>query len=159
MAERGRRAWFGRIRCHGADDTSPAAALLEVSEDMVVDSRELGFADLHMHQFAHLAFGGHFIWGLPSGPPADSLPSCRPRHGPHGLLDVVGNVSRAMLTDGSWAALLGHDTNGYPDYAGWPCWDDLSHQSIHETMLKRAVDGGLRLAVMVALNNRVLCRL
>jgi hypothetical protein len=79
---RGERAPDPDISRHGEDATSPAAAVLEVSDDMVVGSRELGFADLHMHQFGHMAFGGHFIWGLPSGPL------------PNGLLDVVGDVSR-----------------------------------------------------------------
>lgn len=126
---------------------------------MVGAAGEPGFADLHLHQFGHLAFGGHVIWGDADGPVAESLASCRSLHGPHGLLDVVGNVSRATLTGGGWRALLGHRTGGHPDFGGWPRWDDLTHQAAHATMLRRAVDGGLRLVVMLAVHNELLCRL
>ncbi|MFD7710567.1 membrane dipeptidase [Streptomyces sp. NPDC059786] len=118
-----------------------------------------GFADLHLHQFANLAFGGKVLWGQPSGNPAAVLRPCREMHGPHGITDLVGNVGRVMATGARWTALLGHDTGGYPGFRGWPAWDDFTHQAVHEQWLKRAVDGGLRLAVVTAVHNEVLCRL
>lgn len=118
-----------------------------------------GFADLHLHQFANLAFGGKVLWGESSGSPAKALRPCREIHGPHGIADWVGNVGRVMFTGARWTALLGHSTGGYPYFGGWPAWDDFTHQAAHEQWLKRAVDGGLRLVVVMALNNEVLCRL
>jgi microsomal dipeptidase-like Zn-dependent dipeptidase len=121
--------------------------------------RALGFADLHLHQFSHLGFGGRVIAGDPAGEIATDLASCRPAHGPHGLLDVTGNLARVLLLGVSWRALLGHTTTGYPGFGSWPRWDDLTHQAAHRQMLRRAVDGGLRLAVVLALHNEVLYRL
>jgi len=117
-----------------------------------------GFADLHMHQFANLAFGGKVLWGEPSGSPVEALRPCREIHGPHGISDWVGNVGRVMFTGARWTALLGHASGGYPDFRGWPTWDDFTHQAVHKQFLKRAVDGGLRLVVVMALHNQVLCR-
>lgn len=126
---------------------------------MAGESSPVGIADLHVHQFANLAFGGRAVWGAPDGQPSTSLASCRTIHGPHGILDVVGNVSRILLTDSPWYSLLGHNTAGYPRFSGWPTWNDLTHQQVHESLLKRAVDGGLRLMVMIAVHNKLLCRL
>jgi microsomal dipeptidase-like Zn-dependent dipeptidase len=126
---------------------------------MAAEEATRGFADLHLHQFANLAFGGNVIWGDSSGPPADSLRPCDAIHGRRGRRDWIGNVSRALFAGASWRALLGHDTHGYPSFSGWPAWHDFSHQLAHEQMLKRAVDGGLRLVVVVALHNELLCRL
>ncbi len=63
-----------------------------------------------------------------------------------------------MFAGARWTALLGHDTGGYPDFRGWPAWNDFTHQAVHEQFLKRAVDGGLRLIVVMALHNQLLCR-
>ena len=123
------------------------------------DVEELGFADLHLHQHANLAFGGRVIAGTPSGEIADALASCRAAHGPHGILDLLGNVGRVVLLGAHWRALLGHGTTGYPAFDDWLRWDDLTHQGAHEDMLRRAVDGGLRLVVMHALHNELVYRL
>jgi microsomal dipeptidase-like Zn-dependent dipeptidase len=124
------------------------------------DGAELtGFADLHVHQFADLAFGGHVLWGSAAGDAAEALSSCRTEHGPHGIFDWIGNISRVTYTGAPWTALFGHDTHGYRSFSGWPSWDNYTHQAVHEQWLKRAVDGGLRLIVAVALNNEVLCRI
>jgi hypothetical protein len=62
------------------------------------DGAELtGFADLHVHQFADLAFGGHVLWGAPAGDAAGALRSCRAEHGPHGVFGWNRNISR--MTD------------------------------------------------------------
>jgi microsomal dipeptidase-like Zn-dependent dipeptidase len=121
------------------------------------DSALSGFADLHNHQFADLAFGGHVVYGAPGGELVD-LASCRRRHGPHGLLDLIGNASTMVLGGSGAQALLGHGTRGWPDFTAWPRWDSFSHQGVHQTWLRRAVDGGLRLMVMLAVHNTLLCR-
>ncbi|MFC7532441.1 membrane dipeptidase [Actinoplanes sp. GCM10030250] len=117
-----------------------------------------GFADTHNHQFARFAFGGRVLWGSAAAADAE-LGSCRPEHGPHGLFDLPGNLSRILLRTGSITSLLGHRTDGAPDFPAWPRWHDLTHQAVPRSALKRAVDGGLRLLVMPAVNNELLGRL
>jgi hypothetical protein len=55
------------------------------------------------------------------------------------------------------AAFFGHLVGGYPQFDGWPRWDSVTHQSVYEDWLRRAVDGGLRLMVMLAVNNEYFC--
>jgi microsomal dipeptidase-like Zn-dependent dipeptidase len=116
-----------------------------------------GFADLHNHQFAHLAFGGRVVWGGAYGDASQQLGRCRPFHGPHGVVDVVGNVLR-VVNGGSILSILGHRTGGHPEFDGWPRWDSATHQSVFADWLYRAVQGGLRLMVMLAVNNEYVCR-
>ena len=117
-----------------------------------------GFADAHLHQFAGCAFGGGVLWGSAAADDS-SIGSCRPMHGPHGLLDLPGNIGKIVLRTGSVKSLLGHRTDGAPDFPDWPGWDDITHQSVPRSALERAVDGGLRLMVMLATNNELLGRL
>jgi microsomal dipeptidase-like Zn-dependent dipeptidase len=108
-----------------------------------------GFADLHNHQFANLGFGGLAFWGSPSGPIDTALPWCTPAHGPGGVSDAIGNVMKAMYG----SSLFGHHVGGNPQFDGWPRWDSVTHQSVHIDWLQRAWEGGLRLMVMLAVNN------
>src|SRR5690349_11149284 len=110
-----------------------------------------GFADLHNHQMGQLAFGGRVIWGGAYGDEATELTWCRDAHGLGGAGDIVGNVVRVMYGS-PVGAILGHKEGGYPQFDGWPRWDSVTHQSVFEDWLKRAVDGGLRLMVMLAVN-------
>lgn len=109
----------------------------------------IGYADLHVHQMSNLGFGGRMLSGKAWGPPATALEDGV--HGPNGILDVFGK------TQGEGGLLPGHNTSGYPGFEGWPRSTTFTHQQVYETWLKRAVDGGLRLMVMYAVNNPVLC--
>jgi microsomal dipeptidase-like Zn-dependent dipeptidase len=110
-----------------------------------------GFADTHTHQFANLGFGGLLIWGNAYGPIEKALPWCNPAHGVHGLNDIIGNVMRKTA--------LGHEVGGSPEFDGWPKWNTLTHQQMHSDWLYRALQGGLKLMVMHAVNNELLCGL
>jgi microsomal dipeptidase-like Zn-dependent dipeptidase len=114
-----------------------------------------GFADLHNHQFANLGFGGLAFWGSPAGPVAAALPWCTPAHGPGGLGDVIGNLIKTMYG----STPFGHHVGGNPEFDGWPRWDSVTHQSVHIDWLQRAWEGGLRLMVMLAVNNEHLAGL
>lgn len=131
-----------------------------------------GFADVHNHQFAHLGFGGLAFHGAPSGPLEDALPWCdflhvppfglpgRVIHGPAGMRDLVGQVfAYAYRRADAVLPGIGHKVGGYPQFDGWPRWNSVTHQSVHEDWLKRAVDGGLRLMVMHAVNNESMAAL
>ncbi len=114
-----------------------------------------GFADLHTHQAANIAFGGGMVWGEPEGSPAVALRACNAAHGLGGTPDLIGNAMTMMKYGGG----LEHRTGGHPNYDGWPMWYSLTHQQMYVDWVKRAVDGGLRLMVVDAVNNKVFCNL
>ena len=120
---------------------------------------QYGFADLHNHQFAQLGFGGRAFWGGAYGDIAQELRWCTPVHGPGGTQDMLSNLLRAIAYQLPAISLLGHSVGGYPQFDGWPRWDSVSHQAVFEQWLQRAVEGGLRLMVMLAVHNELFCSL
>jgi microsomal dipeptidase-like Zn-dependent dipeptidase len=119
----------------------------------------LGFADLHNHQFANLGFGGLAFWGKPYGTMEEALPWCGSVHGPGGAGDLLGNLLRSVNYGTGLASAFGHKVGGNPEFDGWPRWDSITHQAVYADWLQRAVTGGLRLMVMLAVNNEFLCGL
>ena len=113
-----------------------------------------GFADLHNHQFAYLGFGGIAFHGKAFGDMPDALPWCTAAHGALGTNDFIGNILKSTYYD---SPSLGHRVGGYPQFDGWPRWDSITHQAVYEDWLYRAVQGGLRLMVMLAVNSEYLC--
>ncbi len=109
-----------------------------------------GFADLHTHQVANYGFGGLFFWGDPVSPASHALQPCDQAHGPGGTQDFIGTA----MGQGA-----NHRTGGHPHYDGWPMWYSINHQQMHVDWLKRAVDGGLRLMVLDAVNNELYCEI
>ena len=107
-----------------------------------------GFADLHAHLMAHLAFGGNAFWGLPYDPEhpdpeslEHALSSCAPIHG--GLINVNPE--------------FGHPAGGgWPDFIIWPRFTTMVHQQVYIDWLYRAYQGGLRLVTCLAVNNELL---
>ncbi len=102
-----------------------------------------GFADVHCHQFANLGFGGGVFWGVPYGDISTAVPWCSPEHGPAGVLDIAGWVVKTQYR-GFLNAGIGHLVS-------------VTHQSVHVDWLERAWRGGLRLMVMLAVNNEWMC--
>jgi microsomal dipeptidase-like Zn-dependent dipeptidase len=107
-----------------------------------------GYADLHAHLMAHLAFGGRAFWGEPYDPEhtgdegmAHALASCEPVHG--GLIDVNPE--------------FGHPAGGgWPDFIVWPRFSTMVHQQAYIDWIYRAYQGGLRLITCLAVNNELL---
>jgi len=120
-----------------------------------------GFADLHMHMFAHLAHGGKVLAGLPSHPRGmkSALASCRGKHGfPH--LMVANNASTIGNGTKDMHALKPRNVDswgGAPLFNGWPTWRSTIHQQVYYRWLERAWRGGLRLMVEHAVSNEALC--
>jgi len=96
------------------------------------------------------------FWGVPEGALEHAVPYCTPAHGPAGALDVFSTVIKASLYS---EIRVGHKVGGNPQFDGWPRWDSVTHQSMHVDWLRRAWQGGLRLMVMLAVNNEYMCRL
>jgi microsomal dipeptidase-like Zn-dependent dipeptidase len=117
-----------------------------------------GFADIHAHPMAHLAFGGHLIWGRPEGPFAEALGPCdgTAHHARSTIarIDVAKRVLDIIVHDES--RLTKHPRYGYPTFDGWPSAASMIHQQMHVEWLRRAYDGGLRLMCALAVNNRLL---
>ncbi len=107
-----------------------------------------GFADLHAHLMAHLAFGGKAFWGKPYDPEHPgaegiefALNSCEPVHG--GLININPE--------------FGHPAGGgWPEFIIWPRFTTLIHQQAYIDWLYRAYQGGLRLITCLAVNNELL---
>ena len=110
-----------------------------------------GIADLHNHQFANSGFGRKMFWGAPfsEGGIGAALDWCDDVHGLGGLGDLVG----LALGQG-----VGHLVGGNPQFDGWPRWNTYTHQQVYVDWLERAFLGGVKLMVMHAVNNEVLCR-
>jgi microsomal dipeptidase-like Zn-dependent dipeptidase len=109
-----------------------------------------GIADVHNHQFANLAFGGRFVVGSPAGAANVSLATGVDHaiHGFNHVNDVVGN-----LMDGR----VGMPESGFDGFTSWPTFADTDHQKAYKDWLFNAVQGGLRLMVMFAVDSPQLC--
>lgn len=101
-------------------------------------------------------------------------------HGPGGERDFLGNV-RGILSGTSGSATgavigavlgsltgtpvgtvigaaiggSGHLVGGHPEFDGWPRWNSLTHQAVYQDWLFRALQGGLKLLVVLAVNNEL----
>jgi microsomal dipeptidase-like Zn-dependent dipeptidase len=114
-----------------------------------------GIADVHSHMFANLGFGGELFQGAPHHELGlhEATEWCDENgHGGGGAGDLIGN---ALNTENP---LSGHLVGGFPQFDGWPRWNNGNHQQMYHRWLKRAYQGGLRLMVMLAVNNEVLCQ-
>jgi microsomal dipeptidase-like Zn-dependent dipeptidase len=143
-----------------------------------------GYADNHIHMFAHLGQGG----GVLAGQPYDAV------NGINGALtedfgtnmpveewdesqlptpacpSYMGGSCGAMIFHQGHDALegdvVGNATNdqaagaslGVPVFSGWPQWNSTSHQQAYYLWLQRAWQGGLRLMTMLGVTNEALCR-
>ena len=72
-------------------------------------------------------------------------------HGAGGSADLLNQ----LIPHGS----SGHGVMGFPDMNGWPAFDVHTAQQAYWEWLKRAHDNGLKLMVMLAVNNSLLCEL
>lgn len=137
-----------------------------------------GWVDLHTHPMVHLAFGGKLIHGgvdIGSLLPADNacnqgvrassmghaLSDDRPSHGGWNLVTFpCGDNLRQLLhhefQQGNAALTTASPATGFPDFTSWPKWNDITHQKMWYEWIQRARDGGLRVMVALATNNKTL---
>jgi microsomal dipeptidase-like Zn-dependent dipeptidase len=97
---------------------------------------------------------------------AQALGDDRPTHGGHDVLHFpCGDELRVIiingLQSGNKGALMTAGTGapptiGFPVFNTWPAWNDITHQKMWWEWIKRARDGGQRVMVALAHNNRTL---
>ncbi|HEX6275306.1 MAG TPA: hypothetical protein VFZ53_19835, partial [Polyangiaceae bacterium] len=133
----GRVVWGDSFRRGGI---APALSACGVESACLDDDRELALCELACKV---------------SPNPSGCRSACRgvacedsPPHGHFGVVDPVG----AALQQG-----VGHEVGGYPNFRGWPHWNSYTHQQEYYRWLRRAFEGGLRLMVMLAVSNELLC--
>jgi microsomal dipeptidase-like Zn-dependent dipeptidase len=137
-----------------------------------------GIADTHAHQFSNMAFGGALLWGKPyderginaalawgdftwdfatawgfPGLPVRTIPNLflgSPVH-----FDPGAELASLITEEG------GHffSFDGADSFIEWPRWSSTLHQQMYYRWLERAYRGGLRLMVMLTVNNEVVCGL
>ncbi len=136
-----------------------------------------GLADLHVHQAAELGFGGHWLHGSHTGPRNEALQSCRAVNVGDALtasaqaLALLTGVGSLPLPEknklhaipinrSNHAAetVIRHGDGADGGFTDWPHHSDIAHQQVHEDYLKEAHDKGLKLLVVSAVNNELLCR-
>jgi len=145
--------YFYVVTAVNADGESPidlVGSAIHVRPHAAADAAVSGFVDTHNHQFANLAFGGRVLHGDAFDTDAEhALGLCNIAHGPGGIFDIVGNLLHGRA---------GHNTDGWNAFSGWPRWNDSTHQQVYVDWLYRAFEGGLRLLVVPAVNNEILCQ-
>ena len=144
-----------------------------------------GWVDLHTHPLSYLGFGGKLIYGAvdvgstlpPVSPPpfgscnttpvaateADALSGENQVHGGYGTDNACGDSIRYQviqnLEQQLQAANFTDDTfktSGWPNFPTWPTWDDVVDQKMWVEWIRRSYQGGLRVMVALAVNNKLL---
>jgi microsomal dipeptidase-like Zn-dependent dipeptidase len=93
---------------------------------------------------------------------AHALSDDRPSHGGHDLFNFTcgdhfrHGVIIPGFQAGNDALVTPGAARGFPDFDHWPKWNDITHQKMWYEWIRRARDGGLRVMVALATNNRTL---
>ena len=147
-----------------ADKKEPGTGLAGNDERPVTDTEKYdlrGYADLHLHLFSELAFGGDVISGKVYSDKgiADALSAQHDFkiHGTHGL-DFPIAMGTQDMTANPDPGRTTVSIYGWPHFNGWPTWRSTVHQQAYYKWLKRAWQGGLRLVVMLAVTNEAFCK-
>lgn len=142
-----------------------------------------GIADLHVHQFANISFGGRFYWGHYRGNAKEALhkevitgvigakkirldqvlAQISAFAGKKIKIDANIFLKATMLKASDEGEFFIDRKGGYPNYRSWPRHYDRSHQQAHIDWVKeahlRGKRAGRNLNLMIAslVNNDVLC--
>lgn len=140
-----------------------------------------GYADLHLHMFSNMAFGGATIHGetySPTGGPNEALRQCfgtdeeirltigtKPL--PPACPSYFPNCGKYLYHGNHFNVLddpIGLGTGdksghvGAPTFGGWPRASSTTHQKVYYRWLERAYRGGLRLVSILAVENHAMCQ-
>jgi microsomal dipeptidase-like Zn-dependent dipeptidase len=139
-----------------------------------------GWADVHVHMFSNLAFGG----GVVAGAAYDKVNGIRGALAPDYATNqdfvaltgaelpnvicpaLIPNCGRKLLHGdhtffdqvvGEGSGDHSKSNFGAPVFNGWPTWHSTIHQQVYWKWLERAWRGGLRLMTMLAVTNEFAC--
>lgn len=92
---------------------------------------------------------------------SQGMSCCNATHGGAGADNDCGNTIRNIVIgqlEGQKGAQSAHgnDRVGYPTFSSWPKHNDITHQQMWVDWIRRAHQGGLRVMVALAVNNRTL---
>ena len=112
-----------------------------------------GYVDAHLHVIANLRAGGQVISGEPFNRfgITEALGRDADVHGEDGSMDIVGGLLRGGPPN--------HDTQGWPNFSGWPTYDTYTHQQAYYRWLQRAYMAGLRVVVAQLVEDEPLCEM
>ena len=148
-------------------------AVGSVGMTMFADGDLYGIVDTHSHVHSNYAFGGGGLFhggayhrlGVPH-----ALPDCAISHGEMGRKDFFGYIfDQSGNEQADIASVLpdliakqlaedNHATAGWPDFTDWPNGPRRStHQTQYYLWLQRAYLAGLRLEVLHATTNAIIC--
>jgi microsomal dipeptidase-like Zn-dependent dipeptidase len=119
------------------------------------DGTVFGYVDAHLHVVADLRAGGLVIAGESFNRfgVTEALGRDADVHGDDGSLDITGNLLRSGSPAGT------HDTEGWPNFTGWPVFDTYTHQQVYYRWLQRAYMAGLRVVVLQLVEDEPLCNI
>ena len=144
---------FGGLEVWGSpmDPALDASAPLDVARARALPDSDFFYVPLG-EVGNYLGIGGSPVLPVPVPCPDDPSALCAqiPLHGPGGALDLLNS----LVPHGSSS----HGVLGYPDMH-WPGFDIHTTQQAYWEWLKRAHEHGMKLMVMLAVNNSVLCQL
>ena len=117
------------------------------------DGTVFGYVDAHLHVVADLRAGGRVISGESFNRfgVTQALGRDADVHGEDGSLDITGGLLRGGAPN--------HDTEGWPNFTGWPVYDTYTHQQTYYRWLQRAYMAGLRVVVLQLVEDQPLCEL
>jgi hypothetical protein len=111
-----------------------------------------GLVETHMHQMAYEFLSTKAHCGKPwhrFGAPF-ALKDCPDHTATDGCTAII-----EVAFSGSTC----HDPGGWPSFAGWPDYRQVTHEQSYYKWLERSWRAGLRIFVNLAVENRVLCEL
>jgi hypothetical protein len=144
-----------------------------------------GWVDLHTHPYANLGFGGKLFYGDIDYDPANGVTSNGENGGPCAPMKPLYNSPQLAIGPENWvfggfgapcANLVReqvihttenlnqaynpddstYSSSGYPNFPTWPAWNDIMRQKMWIDWIRRAYDGGERVMVALAVNNKAL---
>jgi microsomal dipeptidase-like Zn-dependent dipeptidase len=169
----------------GTAAADSAAQPVQLAEVPLTGPAVTGAAAIHEHVMAEHAFSGKWHWGSVDGPESHALGQCDGGHlGPlkthawaQGICDgasIVFNVLNGNklgrdtcchtggVGDCAFKATHGNDPDpgdADRDYLDWPIWDTTAHPRYWHGHLRQALQAGLKLMVVHAVESQILCTL
>jgi microsomal dipeptidase-like Zn-dependent dipeptidase len=158
---------------------TPTATAVTLADVPLTGAPVAGAAAIHEHVMAEHAFSGKWFWGSVDGPENVSMGLCDGNRNTHaspfgicsaasylfGGKDKLGRDTcchSGGIGDCNYKATNGNDPDAgdeFWDYLDWPIWDTQAHPRYWHGHLKKAFDAGLKLMVVQAVDNELLCTL